>query len=100
MLGLGVVIATVAGLVTGAIVYGAMPAAPPTTSPAAPSRPAAAVAVVELLRSAAVAGLLAGLLAAGDWSGWAAGAPSRAALHALDWAIKLAAIGAILGVFA
>ena len=61
MLGLGVVIATVAGLVTGAIVYGVMPAAAATTSPAA---------------------------------------PSHAALHALDWAIKLAAMGAILGLFA
>jgi hypothetical protein len=124
MLVLGVAIATVAGLVTGAIVYGVMPAAPATTTPAAPSRPAAAVAVVELLRTAAVAGLLASLLAAGDWSGWAAGAllgaalwtlpavllagsvfhegvaPSRAALHALDWAIKLAAMGAILGLVA
>jgi hypothetical protein len=121
---LGVVIAMVAGLVTGAIVYGVVPAGPATASVAAPSRPAAAVAVVELVRSLAVACLLAGLLAAGEWSGSAAGAllgialwtlpavllagsvfhdgvaPRQAALHALDWAVKLAAIGAVVGLFA
>jgi Protein of unknown function (DUF1761) len=122
MIALGVVIAMVAGVVVGAVVYGAIPAT--AASAVAPTRrPPAAVAVVELLRNGAVAGLVAGLLAAGDWTGWTAGArlgaalwilpavllsgsvfhegvtPRRAAIHALDWAVKLVAIGAIVGPF-
>ena len=79
--------------------------------------------LVELLRNLAVAALVAGLLAAGDWSGLLAGVlvglslsivpvvllagsvfhegvpMRRAALHAGDWLIKLVAIGAVLGLF-
>ena len=80
--------------------------------------------MIELLRSAITATLVAGLLIATDESGPTAGAllglvlwalplvlltgsvvwervpVSNAALHAGDWLIKLLAIGAIVGAFA
>jgi hypothetical protein len=121
MIALGIVIATVAAFVISAVYYGVMPATPSSTP--VPQRPIVAQMLVELLRNLAVAGLAAGLLAAGDWSGVGAGAllglslwalpvvllagsvvhegvPLRsAAPHAVDWLAKLIAIGAILGLF-
>lgn len=78
---------------------------------------------VELLRSALTAALVTGLLRAAEWDGAATGAllglalwtlpvvllagsviwervpPRRAAPHAVDWLLKLVAIGAIAGAF-
>ena len=122
MIALGIAIATAAAFVISAVYYGAMPAAP-AAAPEPPQRPMIAQLAVELLRNLAVAGLVAGLLAAADWSGLGAGVVlglslwtlpvmllagsafhegvtiRRAALHAVDWLIKLVAIGAILGPF-
>jgi Na+/pantothenate symporter len=118
---LGIVIATAAAFVVSALYYGAMPAAvlPEPES----SRPIIAQVTVELLRNLAVAVFVAGLLAAADWSGLVTGAllglslwtlpvvllagsvfhegvlMRRAAVHAVDWLIKLVAVGAILGLF-
>ena len=82
-----------------------------------------AVAAVESVRNLAVASLIAGLLAAGSWEGLGAGllvgvalwtipvvllagsvfhegvATRRAALHGVDWLLKLGVTGAILGPF-
>ncbi len=122
MIGIGVAIATAAAFVITAIYYGALP----DTTPAelAPQRPMIALLLVELARNLAVAALIAGLLAAADWNGVGAGVllalslwtlpivlltgsvfhegvpMRRAARHAVDWLIKLVAIGAILGPFA
>lgn len=121
MIALGIVIALAAGFVISAIYYGAMPAPPP--SEPATQRPMIAQLMVELLRNLAVAVLVAGLLAAGDGKGLGTGAllglslwtlpvvlllgsvfheavpKRRAALHAVDWLIKLVVIGAIIGLF-
>ncbi len=117
----GVVIATVAALVISAIYYAAMPA--PTAPELVPQRPVAEQVLVELLRNLAVAALVAGLLTVAAWSGLGAGvllglslwtipvvlfagsvfhegaATRRAALHAVDWLLKLVAIGAIVSLF-
>ena len=117
----GITIATAVAFVISAIYYGAMPAEPPSKPD--PRRPMIAQLVVELLRNLAVATLVAGLLAAADWGGLGSGVllalslwtlpivllagsvfhegvpRRRAALHAVDWLIKLIAIGAILGPF-
>ena len=121
MIALGIAIATAAAFVISAIYYGAMPAE--SRSESDPQRPMIAQLLVELLRNLAVASVVAGLLAAADWGGLGAsvllalslwilpivllagsvfheGVPMRrAALHAVDWLIKLVAIGAILGPF-
>ena len=120
MVALGIVIATAAAVVIGAAYYGTMPA---MAERSAPERPLPAVLAVEVLRSSAVAALIAGLLAAADWEGVAAGVllglalwtipmvlligsvfhegveARRAALHGGDWMIKLVAVGAIIGPF-
>ena len=121
MIALGIVIAAAAAFVISAVYYGAMPAAPVTEPP--PQRPMAAQLLVEVSRNLAVAALVAGLLAVANSSGlrdgvllglslWTLpvvllagsvfheGVPRlRAALHAVDWLIKLVAIGAIVGPF-
>jgi Protein of unknown function (DUF1761) len=121
MIALGIVVAAAAAFAISAVFYGAMPA--PTASEPAPQRPVTAQMLVEMLRNLAVAGLVAGLLAVADWRGlgdgvllglslWTLpvvllagsvfheGVPTRrAALHAVDWLIKLVAIGAIVGLF-
>jgi Protein of unknown function (DUF1761) len=120
MIVLGVAVAAVAALAISAVWYGAVPAA--SVEPV-PRRPAMAQLLVELLRNLAVASLVAGLLVASDWSGLADGALlglslwtlpvvllvgsvfhegvpiRRAALHAIDWLLKLVAIGAIVALF-
>lgn len=121
MIALGTVIATAAAFVISAVYYAAMPAA--SVVEPAPQRPMVALILVEMLRTLAVAALVAGLLTAADWSGPGAGAllglslwtiplvllagsvfhegvpTRRAALHAVDWLIKLVVIGAIVGLF-
>jgi hypothetical protein len=115
---IGVVVATVAALIISAVFYGVVPA---PASPAAPVRPPRAIVVVELVRNVAVAGLVAGLLRAADWSGAATGLLLGLALcvlpvvllagavfhegmpaglacrHAVDGCLKLATIGVIVG---
>jgi Protein of unknown function (DUF1761) len=121
MVAVGIVIATAAAFVISAIYYAAMPAA--SAGEPVLQRPMMELLLVEVLRNLAVAALVAGLLAAADWSGPGAGAllglslwtipvvllagsvfhegvpTRRAALHVVDWLIKLVAIGAILGPF-
>lgn len=121
MIALGVVIASAVAFVISAMYYAAAPQTP--SSEPVPQRPTGAVVLVELLRDLAVAALVGGLLAAADWSGVVAGVlvglslwilPAvllagsvfhegvpmpRAALHAGDWLAKLAATGAVVGLF-
>ena len=121
MIAPGIIIATVAAFLASAVYYGIAPAAP--ASEAVPQRATGTVVLVELLRNLAVSALLAGLLVAADWNGPDAGSlvgmslwilPAvllagsvfhegvpirRAAVHAVDWLIKLLAIGAIVGLF-
>ncbi len=119
---LGITVATIAAFIISFAFYALAPA-PPTAEPASEERPRPWQIAIELLRSAIISGLVAGLLLAADWGGprqgallalalWAlpvvllAGSvlwekvPVRsAALHAGDWLIKLVAIGSILGLF-
>lgn len=121
MITLGILVATAAAFVASGVYYAVAPGGP-LVEPA-PKRPLAAQLVVELVRNLSVAGLVAGLLAVADWSGLGAGVllglalwvlpvvllagavfhegvPMRhAVLHAVDWLIKLAVIGAIVGLF-
>ncbi len=120
MVVLGTALATLAAFVIGGAYYALMQSAPQQT---APRRSPTATVVVELARSAAVAGLVAGLLAAADVADPLGGAvlglalwvlpvvllagavfhegtPARAALlHAGDWLLKLVAMGAVVGFF-
>ena len=68
MVAAGIVIATVAAFVLSAVYYGAMPAASATEHSTAAADGRRSV-LVELVRNLAVAGLVAGLLGAADWSG-------------------------------
>ncbi|MDN3239672.1 DUF1761 family protein [Glycomyces tritici] len=123
---LAVVIATVASFVFSAVLYGAPPVAAYVGRHSRP-RPGVPVAVqmgAVLLRSLVAACLIAGLMLAAGWGGFGAGAllglalgalpaailagavvhegvPVRlAAIHALDWVVKLTLIGAIVGLAA
>lgn len=123
MIVLGVVAATVAGFLLGGVYYSVAPSVPAYAGHTAPARPGPSVALVELLRSAAVAVLVAGLMAAGSFSGPLQGAllglalgivpivllagsvfhegtsPRSGLLHAGDWVLKLVAIGLVVGIF-
>lgn len=128
MLALAIAVATIAAFIISFAFYAIAPAAPgsrpaPATAPAPADRPQPWQIAIELVRSAIIAGLVAGLLFAARWGGPGQGAllglalwalpfvllagsvlweqvPVRsAALHAGDWLIKLVAIGAILGLF-
>jgi hypothetical protein len=121
MIALGIVIAAPAAIVISAVYYSAVSPAPaPEPSP---QRSTASLAIVELIRNLAVTALVAGLFAVADWNGPSAGVllglslwilpvvllagsvfhegvpVRRAALHSVDWLIKLVAIGAIIGLF-
>jgi Protein of unknown function (DUF1761) len=122
MTALGIVVAATAAFVISAVYYGALPAPAPAAQPSAP-RSMASTVIVEMVRNLAVAALVAGLLAVADWNGLGAGAllgvslwtlpvvllagsvfhegvaVRRAALHSVDWLIKLVVIGAIIGIF-
>lgn len=122
MLVLGIATATVVAFILSFAYYALAPAAP-TDRSAPQERPQPWQVGVELLRSAVVSSLIAGLLLAAGWSGPVHGAllglalwalpvallsgsvlweqvPVRAAaLHAGDWLIKLVAIGVIVGLF-
>jgi hypothetical protein len=140
VIAIGIVVATVAAFVISLAIYAVAPAAPAApATPAAHAEPATPAAQadaaptsdrpapwqigIEILRSAVVASLVAGLLATAGWDSAGAGAllglalwalplvllagsvvwervPVRsAAPHAGDWLIKLVAIGAIIGAF-
>lgn len=126
MIGLGILIATATAFVISFAFYALMSTPSPTAaSPLEVStRPKWWQVLIELVRSALVASLIAGLMGAAEWQGPLAGlllglalgvlpivllagsvlwegVPVRAAAtHAIDWIIKLAAIGAIVGIFA
>lgn len=115
---LALVLATGAAFVLSAAYYAALPY---PGSNGQNERPAAALVGIELARSAAVAGLLAGLVSAADWTTPSQGglfglalwtmpvvllvgsmfhegtALRLAVLHAGDWLVKLVAIGLIIG---
>ncbi len=126
MLLLGIVIAAVVAFILSSVYYIVAPKAPPASAERGSNRdarPKPWQIALELVRSAVVAGLLAGLLTAAGWSGPGAGAllglalfalplvllagsvqwekvpVSTAALHAGDWLIKLVLIGVIVGLF-
>lgn len=112
-----IVAATVAAFIISATYYSAVPVAGPTDA----RRPSPAVMLIELLRSAALASLLAGLVSTAEWTSAGEGALLGLALwtmpvalligsvvhegtswrvaatHAGDWLIKLVAVGAIVG---
>lgn len=122
MVVLGVALGAVAGLVLSGVYYAVVPV-PAGSGDSAPTRAAGLQALVELVRSASVAALFAGLMGAAGFSGavtggllglalWVLpvvllagsvfhqGAPARAAaLHAGDWLLKLLVIGALVGAF-
>ena len=69
MVALGIGLAAPAGFVLGGIYYAVTPAAPAVPGHAAPSRPAPAQVFVELVRSAALAGVIAVLMIAAGFHG-------------------------------
>lgn len=126
MIYLGIAIATVAAFLISSVFYSLAPAAPPAHGAAAAGSrsPRPWQFAVEIVRSLLVAALVAGLLAVAGWDRvvdglllglaltvlpvvllagsvlWE-GVPVRtAATHAVDWIIKLVAIGSIVGAFA
>jgi hypothetical protein len=123
---LAVVAATAASFAFSAILYAAPPVAAYTGRHSTP-RPGVPLAVqmgAVVLRSLVAACLVAGLMRAGGWEGLGAGAllglalgalptailsgavvhegvPVRlAAIHGLDWVVKLTLIGALVGLLA
>jgi Protein of unknown function (DUF1761) len=119
MTAVGILIATPVAFIVSGAYYSAVPQ--PKGAQPAPKRAIAATIIVELARNLIVATLIARILAAADWKGpadgvllglglWAIplvllagavfheGAPmGGAALHAIDWLIKLVVVGAIVG---
>lgn len=120
---LGILIATVASFIASAALYAIPPVSALVTRTSTPRpglSPAAQIASVAL-RSLIAACLVAGLMAAGDWHGAAAGALRGLALsalpltllmggvvhentalptagiHLLDWVLKLTIIGTTVG---
>ncbi len=122
MIAVGIVLGGIGAFVIGGVYYGVV-SSETTPSPAAPQRSMRALVVVELARSLAVAAVVGWLLAGASRSGvfdglvlglslsvlpvvllagsvFHEGVPvRRAALHAGDWVLKLAAIGVIVGMF-
>lgn len=121
MLALGIGVATLAAFLISALYYAIAPGGPSAGDGRSPG--AAIQAITELLRSAVISALLAGLMSAGGWNEAGRGAllglslwampvvlligsivheatpPRTAALHAGDWLLKLVAIGIIIGAF-
>ncbi|KAB1866994.1 DUF1761 family protein [Microbacterium algeriense] len=120
---LGIAIATVVSFIASAALYAVPPvsALVTRTSTPRPGLPVAVQMASVLLRSLLASCLVAGLMAAAGWQGAASGAalglalsvlplillmggivhentaPSAAAVHLLDWVIKLTIIGALVG---
>jgi hypothetical protein len=126
MVFLGIAIAAVAAFILSSVYYIVAPKAPPASAErgtARDERPKPWQILLELVRSAIVAGLLAGLMIAAGWSGawvgallglslfalplvllagsvqWEKVPVSTAVLHAGDWLLKLVLIGVIVGLF-
>ena len=123
---LGILVATVAAFVISSVYYSVAPPAPAAVAGAGADtgRPQPWQLAGEVARSAVVASLVAGLLVTARWNSVAGGVllglaltvlpivllagsvlwervPVRTATtHAVDWAIKLTAVGAIVGAFA
>ena len=125
MIGIGILIATAVAFVISFAFYAVAPAASPSgDTPEASTQPRWWQILIELLRSALVASLIAGLMGAAEWHGplpglllglalsvlpivlltgsviWEQVPVRAAATHTIDWIIKLAAIGTIVGIFA
>jgi hypothetical protein len=126
MIGLGILIATMTAFVISFAFYAVAPTPSPfaANAPGVATRPRWWQILIELLRSALVASLIAGLVVAAAWHGplpglllglalgvlpilllagsvlWEQVPVRAAATHAIDWIIKLAAIGTIVGIFA
>ena len=125
MLVLGIVAATIASFIASAILYGLPPVSALIASTSTP-RPGISIGLqmaAVAFRSLLVACLTTGLMTSADWNGSASGAllglalsviPAvlllgavihegtpipTAAIHLLDWTIKLTLIGTIVGLF-
>lgn len=125
MIALGIAVATVASFIASAALY-AIPPLSVIVSRTSTPRPGLSVGVQMasvVVRSLIASGLIAGILIAADWHGPIAGlllglaltalpltllmggvvhentALSAAAVHLVDWVVKLALIGAIVGLF-
>jgi len=116
----GIVLGAVAALILSSVFYSLAPA---QQLQGLSRRPRVLQVVLELVRSGVVACLVAGLMAVAGWSGAGAGVLlglslavlpivllsgsvqwenvpiPRAAIHATDWVLKLAAVGALVGLF-
>lgn len=123
MIALGIALAAVGGFLLAGVFYSVVPPQPTMPGHERPERPFPALAAVELARTGAVAGLVAGLMAAGGFTGPGAGAllglalwslpvvlltgsvfhegtSARAAVpHAVDWLLKLILVGVVVGLF-
>lgn len=123
MLVLGISVATIAAFVLSSVYYALAPKLPTAQGTVRATRPRPWQVLTELVRSALIAGLVAGLLVAAGWSGPAAGAllglaltivplvllsgsviwegvPVKVGLlHSVDWLLKLPVIGLIVGLF-
>ena len=125
MIILGIAIATIASFIASAVLYALPPVSAliARTSTPRPGLPVAVQMGSVLLRSLLASCLIWGLMAAASWHGPAAGAAlglaltvlpfillmggvvhentalSAAAVHLLDWVLKLTIIGAIVGLF-
>lgn len=125
MIALGIALATVASFIASAVLY-AIPPVSALASRTSTPRPGLSVGVQMasvVVRSFIASGLIAGILIAADWHGPIAGlllglaltalpltllmggvvhentALSAAAVHLVDWVVKLALIGTIVGLF-
>lgn len=125
MIAIGIATATVVSFLASAVLYGLPPVSALITKTSTP-RPGVPVGVQMAsvaFRSLVVACLVAGLMSAANWDGATTGAllglslavipavlllgavihentpVSAAAVHLLDWSIKLTIIGAIVGAF-
>lgn len=125
MIALGILIATIVSFIASAVLYAIPPASRllARTSTPRPGIPFPVQMLSVVLRSLLASFLIAGLMIAADWHGPAAGgllglaltlmplillfggvvhentAIPTAGLHLLDWIIKLALIGILVGLF-
>jgi hypothetical protein len=125
MIVLGIVLATIVSFLASAILYALPPAGAlmSRSSTPRPGIPAPAQMILVVLRSLVTAAMVAGIMMAAGWHGAASGVllglglvplPAMlllggvihestpiplAGLHLLDWTMKLAIIGALVGAF-
>jgi hypothetical protein len=123
MIVLAIAVATVAAFILSSVYYALAPKLPTAQGTVRETRPRPRQVVTELVRSALVAGLVAGLLITAGWSGALAGVlfglalatipvvllsgsviwegvPVKVGLlHTVDWLLKLPLIGLVVGLF-